>query len=276
VSAGAKTRPQPHPRAAELIARRSQASAPRPGVSGTVARRPLAENFKRGMEPRGVPIQYTENQALTPGELAFVHYYIGICRFNAVDAMRRCIDQGDVETRDMNQASPLAYANMSKPHVLRAIQQAMDVRAKKLELSSERILEEIMKVAFLDPLDVLDENGNIKNLADIPEDARKAIAAFDFENSKWSNRKSVKFIDKLAALQLLGRHLKLFKDQLEVTVSYEELVRQSIAEEEKQKKLEAEKQAAAKALPPKASEQVVEVGEPPNPDMDLSSIRDQE
>lgn len=95
-----------------------------------------------------------------------------------------------------------------------AVQEEMDKRATKLELTADKVLSEISYMAFYDPADF----AGIKNpddIAQLPEHVRKAVVG-------WSWDKAGNFVIKLSpktpSQELLGRHLKLFTDKLEVEV----------------------------------------------------------
>ena len=49
--------------------------------------------------------------------------------------------------------------------------------AEKLEITVDRILEEEACIAFLDPGDFFDEDGHLRQVQDMPENARRALAS---------------------------------------------------------------------------------------------------
>ena len=61
--------------------------------------------------------------------------------------------------------------------VAEAIAQAMDERSRRLEISKERVLLELARIALLDPGDLFDAAGNLLPIHAMPEDARRAIAS---------------------------------------------------------------------------------------------------
>lgn len=98
----------------------------------------------------------------------------------------------------------------------------------KLEVKGEKVLAEIAHFAHADPLDIVDANGKLKALKDIPESARRAIRSIEIEElfaGSGENRvqigelKKITFWDKPKGLELLGKNQRLFTDKVEHTVS---------------------------------------------------------
>jgi phage terminase small subunit len=90
---------------------------------------------------------------------------------------------------------------------------------RKLEISAENALKEIAKIAFFDIRKLFDETGSLIPIHKLEEDAAAAIASLDVV-TKMNGEHSVcivkiKLWDKNAALEKLGKHLKLFTDKLE-------------------------------------------------------------
>jgi hypothetical protein len=81
-------------------------------------------------------------------------------------------------------------------------------------IGPDRLLEEISHAAFFDPLELFNEDGTLKDLRDVPEGARRAIAQFkvaefsDRESGRKGVMKEVKLVSKGGALTLAGRRLK--------------------------------------------------------------------
>lgn len=78
------------------------------------------------------------------------------------------------------------------------------------EVSPDRVLVELARIAFFDPLDLLDDQGELKPLSQIPAHARRAIAGLDVKVTPQGVTRSVRFHSKIEALGNLGKHLKLF------------------------------------------------------------------
>lgn len=98
-----------------------------------------------------------------------------------------------------------------------------------MDISAERILQELARLAFIDPAKLFDEAGEIKPIHEMDEDSRRAIVGLAheklFEHFGKGQAKRVgtisklKLADKTRALELLGKYRKLFTEKLEVTAS---------------------------------------------------------
>lgn len=97
----------------------------------------------------------------------------------------------------------------------------------KLDISAERILQELARLAFVDVRNLFDAEGGLKPITELDEDTARAIAGIDheklFEHFGKGQAKHVgttakiKLADKTRALQLLGQYRKLFTEKVEVT-----------------------------------------------------------
>lgn len=124
-----------------------------------------------------------------------------------------------------------ASENLTKHNISEYIQILMENRSKRTEVTADKVIKEIAKLAFFNMADVINDEGNMKSLdtwnvedlAAIQEVTETLIKSN--EQSQVLNRK-VKIADKKSSLELLGRHLKLFTDRIEhggkITVSHED------------------------------------------------------
>ncbi len=88
---------------------------------------------------------------------------------------------------------------------------------KATELSVERVLAEMKRLAFYDMTAVLDvEDGKItmRDPASLPEDLRRAIVGIKPVEVGDDLQYECKFADKQKALDSLARHLQMFKDMV--------------------------------------------------------------
>jgi phage terminase small subunit len=108
--------------------------------------------------------------------------------------------------------------------VLAEIQAAMDKRREKLELTAEYTLRAITNIAHFDPRKLFDEKGNMKDIPDLDADTARNISGFDFvtlydgegdQKHAFGQLRKIRLRDSLKALELEGRHQKLFTDKVE-------------------------------------------------------------
>ncbi len=88
---------------------------------------------------------------------------------------------------------------------------------KATELSAERVLREMTRLAFYDMTAVLElKDGKItmRDPASLPEDLRRAIVGIKPVEVGNDLQYECKFADKQRALDSLARHLQMFKDMV--------------------------------------------------------------
>ena len=101
------------------------------------------------------------------------------------------------------------------------IAERMQARQERTEITQDKVLEELAAIAFAratDYAEVRDDQVFIKDTAGLSENQIKAIAGI--KQGKFGIE--VKLNDKEKALELLGRHLGMFKDRVEVSGLEEE------------------------------------------------------
>lgn len=85
------------------------------------------------------------------------------------------------------------------------------------------VLKRLMILAGSDIRTLLDEQGNVKDVSDWPDDAAATVAGISISEMEGGIGmiKSIKRVDQLKALELLGKHkaVQAFKEQIEVSAS---------------------------------------------------------
>jgi phage terminase small subunit len=143
---------------------------------------------------------------LTPKQQLFVQEYL--IDLNATQASIRA----GYSAKNADKIGPELIGNS---RVKAAIDIALAKRAEKMEITADRVLQEIDRLAFFDAGEIT--KYQVKQPADIaklPEDIRRAITGW-----KWDRMGNfiLTFADKKGALELRGRHMKLFSDKVELT-----------------------------------------------------------
>lgn len=108
-----------------------------------------------------------------------------------------------------------------------AVKEGLKRLSNKLEISAERVLQELAKMAFVDARNFWNADGSLKAITELDENTAAALAGFETEEAyqhfgggqakPTGVIKKIKIADKGINLERLGRHLKLFTDKLEVS-----------------------------------------------------------
>lgn len=153
---------------------------------------------------------------LTPKQAAFVSNYL--IDLNASAAAVR-------SGYSPKTAKEQGYRLLTNVHVAAAIAEAQTARLERNEVSADKVVQELARIAFADPRKLFDANGAIKPLDQIDADTRSALVIEITEGTDThgnpTQQRKVKFADKLVALHKLARHLGLFRDRLEIAGSAE-------------------------------------------------------
>lgn len=116
-------------------------------------------------------------------------------------------------------AGSIGNENLKKPEICACVEKAMAERSKRTGVCADRVVQELAKIAFLNLRDVIDPK-----TAAVREDASDEDTAAlqsikvkkSYSETGESIEREVKAADKLKALELLGRHLGMWNDKLDV------------------------------------------------------------
>lgn len=120
---------------------------------------------------------------LTAKQAAFVHEYL--VDLNATQAAIRA-------GYSVKTARFIGTENLSKPNIAAAIAEAQTARAERLQVTAEEVLERLVEIARGE---VRTEVSTKAGIVDLPPN----------------------FSERTRALELLGKHLGMFTDRLDVT-----------------------------------------------------------
>lgn len=119
------------------------------------------------------------------------------------------------ETARANSSRMLTNANVAN-----YIEKRMKDREKRTEITQDMVLKELAKIGFADVTDfvTIENKGTykavqVKATEEMPGDKMGAIAGI----KEGANGIEIKLNDKGKALELIGRHLGMFKDKVELS-----------------------------------------------------------
>jgi phage terminase small subunit len=117
-----------------------------------------------------------------------------------------------------NNADVIGYQLLQKTSVKNAIEKAMAERSRRTGISQDRVLYELAKMAFVNISDVVDlDDARVK--ADATEEDLACIQAVKIKPNEFGTEREIKMYDKKASLELLGRHLGMFKDNVKLDIT---------------------------------------------------------
>lgn len=156
---------------------------------------------------------------LTPKQIRFVDEYL--VDLNATQAAIRA----GYSTKT---AHVTGTENLGKPRIAEEISRRQKDLQRRTEVTQERVVTELARVAFADATDyarvetrmIKKDDGaevsyqtvTLKNTAELSPEQRAAISGI----KQGANGIEVKLCDKIKALELLGRHIGMFNDKIEV------------------------------------------------------------
>lgn len=115
-----------------------------------------------------------------------------------------------------------ASQNLTKLNIQQAISEKMAERSKRTGVNQDRIVLELAKIAFVNAADVIDsDDATIKAGATADDTAAiqsvkvKVIPTKEGEGVE----REIRLNDKLKALELLGKHLGMWNDKLDVNLN---------------------------------------------------------
>ena len=134
------------------------------------------------------------------------------------------------DTARANSSRLLAKANIQE-----YISEKIKEREKRTEITQDKVLKELAKIAFGDIRKLYTENGTLRNIIDLEDDIAGAISVvetFEEHEGRGADReyigdtKKVKMIEKTKALELIGKHLGMFKEtNININTNYEEYLK---------------------------------------------------
>ena len=139
-----------------------------------------------------------------------------------LNATQAAIRAGYSENSAQQQSSDL----LLKPLIQAEVDRLKEMRSLRTEITADKVLTETYLLASSDIAEAFDETGALKPIREIPARIRKAISSIEVEKlfeyvgdekEHVGYTQKIKLWDKVKTLELLGKHLKLFSDKIELS-----------------------------------------------------------
>ena len=114
-------------------------------------------------------------------------------------------------------AKVIGTENLSKPAIAAAIEAAMLNRIERIELTQDLVLQELAAVAFANISDVAEWKGDEVAVFASETRSKKVLAGVAGVTAT-QNGVTVRMHDKQAALVVLGKHLGMFREKVDLEV----------------------------------------------------------
>ena len=144
---------------------------------------------------------------LTPRQASFVAEYLK--DLNATQAARRA----GYSERTVNRQGPRLLVNVG---VAAAIQEAFEERSRRTEITQDRVLLELARLAFADIGEIVSWDKvsvSIRASEELSEDAIRSIREIVESGDGHGRRVQIKLHDKKGPLELLMRHLGMLRGE---------------------------------------------------------------
>ena len=137
-------------------------------------------------------------------------------------AYRRAYDAKSMKDETCRREAQGLLAN---PFIAPRVEHYRRIAEAKMEVSVQRIAQEVARIAFFDMRNLVDDEGNAIALQDLDEDTARALNGMDIEElyeGKGKDREQIgrvkkyKHVQKIEALRLLAQWKKMLIDRSEV------------------------------------------------------------
>lgn len=122
-------------------------------------------------------------------------------------------------------AGSIADFLLKNVDVRAAMAKAMEKRADRTEITQDRVLLEIGRLAFLDAKRFYNRDGSLRSIHELDDDTAAAVIGIEMEEditevdgktTVTGRTKKLKITDKVAALTLAARHLGMLTDKVKI------------------------------------------------------------
>ncbi len=172
---------------------------------------------KKGKHPARKKITKNELDPLSAKEEQLCREFIADFAGNQVRSYMHVFG-----TENYDSARTKSSQVFAKVNIKNRIAELQQERNKRLEITGDRVLREIAKLAFYDPRNFFDEDMRLKPINELDPDHAAIIAGIETLHKTVGGEKDgcvvltkIKMADKGANLERLGKHFKLFTEKHE-------------------------------------------------------------
>jgi phage terminase small subunit len=140
-------------------------------------------------------------------------------------------------------ARVIASELLTKPNICDAVQRAAEKMTKKIEITQERIAEELSKIAFSDIKEFIEFNSKAVKIKDSKDVDGAVIQEVSSHTGLRGTSTKLKLHDKMKALELLGRYKGMYKDVVIIPKEAEKLSLEELEELENASKTNNDNQS---------------------------------
>lgn len=149
-------------------------------------------------------------------------------------------------------AYSIASENLRKPEIAEYLETRQKQILARLEINQDRIAREYARIAFSDIRKLYADDGSLKQIKDLDEDAAATIAGIETDEIKIDDAvigytRKVKQWDKLKALEALGKYEGMFEKDNEQKKPPETIDISGLTTEEKFQYLQLRQKAKSNA-----------------------------
>ena len=122
----------------------------------------------------------------------------------------------------VDNARQTATENLAKPYISEAIEKALADRSRRTGINQDRVVQELAKIAFVKITDVVNDDCEIlpdANEADLAAIESVKVKTIPTKSGEVGIEREVKLSSKLKALELIGKHLGMWNDKLDVNMN---------------------------------------------------------
>lgn len=122
----------------------------------------------------------------------------------------------------INRASEQGHQLLQKTTVSAEIEKALAERSRRTGISQDRVIQELAKIAFVNIRDVVNDDAEIlinADEADLAAVESLKVKIIPTKSGENGIEREVKLSSKLKALELLGKHLGMWNDKLDVNLN---------------------------------------------------------